>query len=169
MKWWQSCCLAAVFAAAACGGGNPASSSPAAPSSSPPAGPGPTSHGSMSATIDGVRWDATIIQVGAASTIFSVAGMDKPTAPFGALSFGVPAKVGTYPFGSTTGTQDAGFQDGAGKIWQASFIRGSGSVTLSTLTGNYASGTFTIDLAPVAGSAATGTKVVRNGTFNVTF
>jgi hypothetical protein len=42
-------------------------------------------------------------------------------------------------------------------------------VTITSLTSTSAAGTFTLTLAPTAGTGATGNKVITNGVFNVTF
>jgi hypothetical protein len=52
-----------------------------------------------------------------------------------------------------------------------SAIGGSGTLTIATLTAAGATGTFAFTAVPpqAGGAGATGTKVVTNGTFNVTF
>ncbi len=47
--------------------------------------------------------------------------------------------------------------------------RGSGTVTIVTLSATGATGTFSFTAPPVAGTGATGDKIVSAGAFNVTF
>jgi hypothetical protein len=59
-----------------------------------------------------------------------------------------------------------GSSTGAG--WSANLGSGSGSVTITALTNNHVTGTFTADLVPVTGGA-TGTFQIRNGQFDLSF
>ena len=56
----------------------------------------------------------------------------------------------------------------ADQKWTSIGAGSSGTITLTTLTTTGASGTFSFNLLPL-GAPATGTKVVTNGVFNVTF
>jgi hypothetical protein len=53
--------------------------------------------------------------------------------------------------------------------WGAAGSSGSGTVVISSLTRTTATGTFSFILPPVRNTSATGTKVVANGVFDVTF
>jgi FRG domain len=53
--------------------------------------------------------------------------------------------------------------------WVADPFEGSGTVTLTRVTSTAATGTFLLTLVPLAGTGASGNKVVTNGVFNVTF
>jgi hypothetical protein len=55
-----------------------------------------------------------------------------------------------------------------GKSWGSSLQGGTGSVTLTTLTANHIVGTFAFS-AVASGGGATGTSVVTNGQFDITF
>lgn len=158
----------AILAMTACTGSKP----PAGPSTNPPPG---THGGSMSATIDGVRWNSTVISAAAISGgVLRIAGQDRTTAPFIALGLATPPAVGTYTVSAANGATVAGSLDqvtatGAAPLqWNANFTFGSGTVTLSTLTSTSASGTFSFTLVHVA-TQSTGQKVITNGVFNITF
>ncbi len=129
-----------------------------------------TAHGSMSATIGGTRWDASATllatqQIG----IVAVAGADA-FSNYTTVSFAVPATVGTYQVGLlTVANASVDFNTTTGDSKWTSILAGSsGTVTLATLTATGATGTFSFSLVPL-GAPATGTKVVTNGVFNVTF
>jgi len=76
---------------------------------------------------------------------------------------------GTYSVGLVTPTNSnfiVGNSNNAG--WAASPTGGSGSVTLTAVTGNHITGTFTFDAAPTTGTAS-GTLQVRSGKFDLSF
>jgi hypothetical protein len=141
----------------------------------PPSTPGASPRGSMSATIDGTRWDAVIISAAAISGgVLRVGGQDSKTTPFVALGVAVPPGVGTYTVSAATGATVAGSLDQTSTTaptllqWNANFTFGSGTITLSSLTATAASGTFSFNLVHIA-TASTGTRVITNGVFNITF
>jgi len=77
--------------------------------------------------------------------------------------------AGTYSVGLVTPTNSnfiVGNSNNAG--WAASPTGGSGSVTITSITSNHITGTFTFDAAPTTGTA-TGTLQVRNGKFDLSF
>jgi hypothetical protein len=137
-------------------------------------GAAPKHQGSMSATVDGARWESVVISAAAIQGgVLRVAGQDHMQAPFVALGIAVPPKVGTYPVSAATGATVAGslVQADSGRSfhqWNADWKAGSGTVTLSTLTATGASGTFSFTLVHVV-TASTGTKTIANGKFDVTF
>ena len=76
---------------------------------------------------------------------------------------------GTYAVGLVTPTNSnfiVGNSNNAG--WAASPTGGSGSVTITAVSGNHVTGTFTFDAAPTTGTA-TGTLQVRSGKFDLSF
>jgi hypothetical protein len=168
-------CVIVMFAALAAGCGG-SGSSPAAPSATSgsgtgSSGSGSTPNGTLSATIDGVPWTASVsVQTQFNNGILSFAGGDNRQT----LSIAVTANRGT-------GTYTAGLVDpqnvvvtnlstvGSAASWLTGPTFGSGSVTITSLTSTSASGTFSLTLAPTPGSGATGNKVLANGVFNVTF
>jgi hypothetical protein len=136
--------------------------------------PAPSGRGSMSATIDGTRWNAVvIIQAAIQGGVLRVGGQDSMTAPFLALGVAVPPAVGTYTVSAATGATVAGSLAQVGVDvpllqWNANFTAGSGTVTLTTLTATGASGTFSFNLVHIV-TASTGTRVITDGVFNVNF
>ena len=154
--------LIVLLATAACSG------STTTPSTT--TGPVVTAHGSMSATVDGTRWDAsaTLLPTVALGQV-GVGGSDA-FANYTAVSFAVPAVVGTYSLGTAAGDRGSAsvhFTTATRDMLWSLTYGGSGSITLTTLTAAGASGTFSFTLGPQP--PTTGTKVVTNGVFNVTF
>jgi hypothetical protein len=125
----------------------------------------------MSAKIDGVQWNATIIQTVTTSISFGASGIDTPTPPFRLLTFAVPPTPGTYSLGGVANSQgqNAGFQNGTGGGWTAGLNSGSGTITLKTITATSATGTFSLSLTALSTTGATAPKVVTDGVFNLTF
>jgi hypothetical protein len=128
-----------------------------------------TAHGSMNATIDGTRWDASAYllatqQIG----IVAVSGTNA-FSNYTTVTFAVPATVGTYQVAPLTiANASVDFIATADSKWASLAAGSNGTVTLTTLTSTGARGTFSFNLLPLA-APATGTKVVTNGVFNVTF
>jgi hypothetical protein len=123
------------------------------------------SNGSMSYTIDGTTINATAI------TVLDTAGILSISAQNGfnvlAVAF-VRSGTGTFNFSTNAGlnfvisSNAQPFQAGPGTTRPGT----SGTVILTTLTGNRAVGTFECVATSVTGSA---TRTVTNGRFDVTF
>jgi hypothetical protein len=124
----------------------------------------------MTAIIDNVTWRAVCLAVNTSVTgIISVAGGENTSASTGiTIAIAVPRSVGTNTIGVLSPTNVL-LTIGGSALWQASPAGGSGTVTVTTSTANSAAGTFSLSMTPQAGTAATGTKSVTNGTFSVTF
>jgi hypothetical protein len=120
----------------------------------------------MSAQIDGTTWSATCLQAASwtANTLSIVAtnGTDTITlqaitsAP-GAIDLTTGAAFGSVTRVSTPGT------------WTTANSAGTGTLTLSRLGVQGATGVFSFSAPAAPGTAAIGTRVVANGVFNVTF
>jgi hypothetical protein len=132
---------------------------------------------SMTAIVNGVAWAANpsliLTTQGPLPTppfaSLAVAGFDRFACPILGISFAFHRAVGTYALGSLSGANASiGSSNCAGGQW-ADLFGGSGSITLTTLTSTAAAGTFSFSLGPQPRSGATGTKVVTDGVFNVTF
>jgi hypothetical protein len=136
-------------------------------------GPLPDNAGSkVTATLNGAAYNAADVASTfiPSSGILTIVGNNSARSVTISLA-GIPAAgVGTYALsnGSPTrtlgvtvlnGTQVAG-------LYSSSVGGGSGSVTISSLTATRIKGTFTATLG-AAGSGATGTMTVANGTFDV--
>ena len=133
-----------------------------------PTGPGdiiPT-NGTMSATIDGNTW--TAIQIAGVNNggVVAISGSDATLLAVGFAFVGQAA--GTYTIGPASAA-NASVIDNLTTTWTANSFQGSGTITVSTLTATGASGTFSYT-APLTSTTGTpATRVVTNGTFNVTF
>lgn len=158
--------LSAIFVAFAsfgCGGGSSSTTSPTVTN-------GVTVnplHGSMTAVIDGSAWTAVAINTAVYSNgILSIAGADS-SSTIRAIGLSVTAPApGTYSM--TTGTANSVLSIGIGPTWTANVAGGSGSVTLTSLSSTGAVGTFSFTAVAAAGGA-TGSHVVTQGVFNITF
>ena len=151
-------------------------------SDSPPTSPTPGSGGSgtVTAVVDGVQYtsgtssgsvtaqnNTTSVVVGsrnAASTSFLSFILGSPSVGTVALS---PVTISSFTFFTANGDTTTASWTAAGSPGQ-----GSGTYTIATMTAAGMSGTFAFSAPPTTGGlgyGATGTKVITNGTFNVTF
>ena len=125
-----------------------------------------SNRGTMSAQINGTPWTATCLQAAswAANTLSIVATDGTQAITLGAVT-PVPGPIDLATgaaFGSVTLLSTAG-------TWTTANNGGTGTLTLSRLDLQGATGTFSFSAPPAPGTVATGTKVVANGVFNVTF
>jgi len=157
----KSALVLALPLALACGGGD---------DDTGPSG----STGSMSATIGGVSWNANLTVQGAyTGGVLAIGG----NGGSGANNYQVNITVtnitaaGTFNFGvGAIGNQALVTLIGNPvSTWGATFAGGSGSITVTSLTASRAQGTFTFTANASPGTAATGTKAVTNGQFDVRF
>ena len=123
----------------------------------------------MTATIAGTAWSGSLaVQGTLAGNVLAISGTNGTYQ----LQLTIPGvtTTGTFNFGPgsagiaqlvqvTTGTP----------AWTSSLVGGTGSITVTTLTANRAAGTFTFTGAASPGTAATGTRAVTNGAFDVKF
>lgn len=132
---------------------------------SDPAGPG-LANGSFSAKIDGSAFRATVaIAATYSGGVLAVAGSDGQGRTIGFA--GQVAAPGTFTVGPTSPTNFSLVTGSAG--WQAAITLGSGSLTVTSISATGAKGTFQFTAGPLAGTGATGNKVVTEGEFDVTF
>jgi Family of unknown function (DUF6252) len=131
-------------------------------------------NGSMSATINGTPWNATLIAVNFIAPsaqfegIVTILGTDAAQ-----RSISVTARSGgpgTYTVGGTSST-NMFVADANGQGWQAQppFPGSSGTVTFTTMTANRAVGTFTFFAVPATATGASGNMNVTSGRFDVTY
>lgn len=145
-----------------------------------------TANGTFSATINGQAWVAcgqvtvrndvsflsakdTLRTVSWAGSGFLSANVGYAIVMSASKLNGGSLSAGSYPVGLVNPTNSnfiAGSSNNAG--WSASPTGGSGSVTITSVTSNHITGTFTFDAAPTTGSA-TGTLQVRNGKFDLSY
>ena len=168
------CAVGALLIAGAC-----SSSSPTSPSSSSgTTGTTPTTSAgtaSMSATIDGTAWTATsgvtakltngILTVGGANATYNLAFAITPS---GSGAYLIPGSA----LGSQAGNNALLLFTSNGvttSSWAADFTKGSGTITLTSLTSTGVAGSFAFTLNAVAGTAATGAKSVTSGAFSINF
>lgn len=143
-----------------------------------------SNSGTFSATLNGQAWSAcgtvavrrdstflggkdTLRTVSWAGSGF-LSGNVAYAVVIGASRLG-PLIPGNYAVGLVTPTNSnfiVGSSNNAG--WAASPTGGSGSVTITAITNNHITGTFTFDAAPTTGTA-TGTLQVRNGKFDLSY
>ena len=169
-----------AVAAAACRGSS--SPSPTAPTGPPTGGssascaaaglPGVNASGTMTAQVNGVSW--TAVCIGVVTGLQNAIGVGATDAVSGTtsqvISFGSSRAVGTYNINSQSGL-NANFTtviSGRPAVWTAAVTTGSGTLIVTSSTGNSIAGTFSFTMLPQELSVATGTKVV-NGSFNITF
>ena len=172
----RAAACAAVVLSLACGGGNPTSPSGSGSGSGSGTGSGSggsggsaINRGTISALIDGVQFTGTATAATNQSGIFATAASNSgATITFG---FGALANAGTTQVNATspTNAQLVVVNGGTSQSWSASTSGGSGSLTITSINATSATGTFAFTLVPSAGSSATGTRAVTNGTFSVTF
>jgi hypothetical protein len=130
----------------------------------------PNDSGSMTARVDGAGFTAFGVAASYNNGVLGVTGSQ--ISPQQAITFSVPATAtGTVTVSPTVGF--ALYTLGAGNaIWGAGLTfssTASGSVTITTLTSSRAVGTFSFVMQPQQGSAATGTKTITQGAFDVRF
>ena len=139
---------------------------PADPNGGNGNGNGGPPNGTMTAQIDGQSWSAISIIATYDGELLVIGGADANVTGIGIGSQGVDGP-GTYVIGTVIGANGSVTQDGT-MIWFAGIGVGSGSITVSSISAVGAVGTFAFVAEPSMGGA-TGTRVVTNGTFNVTF
>jgi Family of unknown function (DUF6252) len=136
--------------------------------------PSGTNEVSLTARVDGSAWsaDPTSIVAGNMAGVLTFSGS---SAVGGGVRRTIALRIvatapGTYPIGppvavaSNRGTVTDGTAE-----WLADASTGSGTIILGSLTANRATGTFSFNAEPVAGTTASGTRIVTEGAFSVTF
>lgn len=129
---------------------------------------GPSSNGTMSATINGTAWSATTVtQASRAGNVLTIGGSN----PSWQLLLTIPnvTAPGTYTVAATGGTMQLVQANAGGAAWTASMLGGTGSLTVTTLSSTRAVGTFTFTGNATAGTPAGGTRNVTAGQFDVRF
>jgi len=134
-----------------------------------PNDPPPLANGTMTARIDGSAWRASITIVATyQGGILAVAGGDPVSGGTRTIGFAaVVAAPGTFPIGGTGPAN--GLVTIGSSTWQAAAGTGSGSITVTAISATGARGTFQFNALPVAGTPATGTRAITEGSFDVTF
>jgi hypothetical protein len=120
--------------------------------------------------MDGNLVTATNVTAAFVNGILTVGG----GVPASNITFGLgltptAAQTGSYPLGPLSSTNALLLVGNPAQGWSGGVGIGSGTVTITTFTSTGASGTFALNLAPVPGTGSAGTKVITEGTFNVTF
>ena len=138
-----------------------------------------SSRSSMTATIDGAPFNSVVVTTiktplpNLPSGVIGLAGTSGFTGTYLVLGITIPAAVGTYQLGPLTIPNGYLHQNNATSSvgWDTLVTGASGTVTLTTLTATGATGTFSLTLPPDGGvgGTPTGTKMITNGVFNVTF
>jgi hypothetical protein len=124
---------------------------------------------SMSATIAGTAWSGTLaVQASRAGNVFSLSGTNGTYQ----VQITIPnvTAAGTYNVGTGNLGIAQVIQVTAGfSAWTSALVGGTGTVTITSLTAEGASGTFSFNGIASPGTPATGTRAVTNGAFNVSF
>jgi hypothetical protein len=154
--------IGCIIVTAACGGDDKNSTGPGSGGSS--------SHGTLTASIDGVAYTGIVNTATLVNNTINVASNSADLTR--SVSFALSnAAVGTINVATspvqmsvitTNGTTTTG-------SWIASFGIGSGTLTIASLSSSGASGTFSFTAPPATATTPAGNKVVTNGAFNVTF
>jgi hypothetical protein len=156
--------LALLFVASGCG----SSTAPGSATTTTTVPPTTTTQ-SMSARIDGVAWSAITATGTVTRGTFTMAGFGAPGTA-SVINFTAPATVGTSSIGPSS-IVEATLTSASGS-WEAysqPSVKGSGSVTITSVTSTRIVGTFTFTLAAVPGLAPTGTtRSITGGVFNIT-
>jgi len=167
--------VAGTLLLAACGGGGPTD----------PGDDGSNNNGNngnnngnpttkLTATIDGQAWSAgasaaTAAQFAPLTGGYLIIGTGSGAATGITLTLNFITKTGTYPLGVDGATVQGGFAGitgVGGGTWITPFSGAAGTVTITAITTTRIAGTFAFD-ATGSGGAATGTKSVTNGEFDV--
>jgi hypothetical protein len=129
-------------------------------------GAGPNGNGTITAKIDGVSWNASAeVQATYIAYVLAIGGLDSQART---VVLSIPSVMGTGTFALTAGQPAFATVTFGAQTWSSALTGGTGSVTISTLTGSHAIGTFNFT-APANTGGATGTKVVTSGTFDVRY
>jgi len=127
---------------------------------------GTPTNGTMTATVDGNAWSAVqIATVKHNNGTVVVSGSDAAAL---ALAFAFVGQTpGTYSIGPTLPAN--GNVHNLATTWTASSQQGIGTIVVSTLSASSTSGTFSFTAPLASGNGTPATRVVTNGTFNVSF
>lgn len=124
-----------------------------------------TGAGNMSARIDGEAWSSAMEQVAFSANVIAVAGSDAAGRALGMAW--VDEGAGTYTI-EPGEVANANYSAGSA-LWIANAHQGIGTVVVTTRSPGRVTGTFTFTLEPVPNTAATGTRSVTQGVFDVTY
>jgi hypothetical protein len=118
----------------------------------------------VSAVIAGTAWNAaTVVGLGAGG-VFGIGGTTDTLSLSIQLST-VASAGNTYPIGGQGGGSMTVIRTGTSRFWSSGTGGPVGSITILTLAGNRATGSFTATLLPASG--ATGTLAITVGAFSV--
>ena len=157
--------VALLLVSAGCGG----NSNPNNPSGSGGSGSsGTASHGTLTAVVDGVAYSGTVNAASNTNGILTVTS--NTTDRTRSVNFATAAATGTTSITGSSTSMQVLTTNGTTVTgtWIAVTGLGTGTITINALSSAGASGTFSFNAPPV-GAGATGTKVVTNGVFSVTF
>ena len=140
-------------------------------SDDPASGNTNTSHGAMTAKVDGTAWDAD--NVTQATWENGVLGFGGAQINGGnnkqIIITGLVAEPGNYAIGGITGLQ-GNFSDGSGTSIRT-FVATSGTLVVEELSESGAKGTFSFQAKEqnIGGSSGNETRSITDGTFDITF
>jgi len=125
------------------------------------------SAGSMSLTVDGSNWSATLaVQAISNSGVINITGSDSNANQASVILYGV-STTGTYQVGPGNPSNQLRWTAGTDPIntYQANGVIGSGTVTITEITATKIVGTFQF----TGYNTAQQSKVITNGAFDVNF
>lgn len=125
------------------------------------------SSGSMSLTVDGSNWSATLaVQAVNSNGVINVTGSDSNAKQASVILYGV-STTGTYQVGPGNPSNQLRWTQGLGTndTYQANGVIGNGTVTITELTSSKISGTFQF----TGYNTAQNSKVITNGSFSANF
>jgi hypothetical protein len=132
-------------------------------------GPLPANAGSkVTATIGGSAWNASTVQGNLTSgqTSFTLVATNNARS----LSMGLNgiSGPGTYALTNTSPSRQIGTQSAVSPfpVWTSNTAGSGGSVVITSITSSRIQGTFSATIGPAAGSSATGTLSIVNGSFS---
>jgi len=159
--------LGIVLTAFACGGSDATTSEP-----TDNAPQGTATNGMFTADLNGATWNAQgTVAVNRSSSFIGIgaAGLASAGTTYSlVLTFGNASAPGTFSLTYLNQANSSLIVGTPTLGWGTAFSGGTGTATITKLTSNRISGTFTADVVPSTGRT-TGTLQVRNGRFDITF
>ncbi|HLV24956.1 MAG TPA: DUF6252 family protein [Gemmatimonadales bacterium] len=137
-----------------------------------PTQPEPPGNGSMTATVNGTAWNATLVNAISSNGFVSLYGRAQDNSE---MAFAVEtAAPGTFTIPVSTGLNFNYIEFATGHQWQALAMGalgglGNGTLTITTLTTSRVAGTFSYQAPAIDRTGATGSATITSGKFDIEF